>query len=190
MRKIYYVVVFSLFLSLFCNAQKNKRELQIGGKLINELTFEDGVAPGFGGQVVYKMGKYGGIESGIFYQTRYTSFYTTIQIGSSINSYFIKIAEYRLQLPILYRFDSRIINFSAGPVIDYFLGWKTKSSSPGVTVNSFDASAVRLTASAGVSKSINLSPSLILEPEIKFNHMITSEEGGLSLNISLRKKIF
>jgi len=189
MEKTYFHLFFiCLLLSFTATAQT--RSLQIGGKLINEFTFYNGFAPGFGGQVVYRISKHGGIESGLNYQNRYQSFYTIVQYGSISNTYFTKIAEHWLQLPIHYRYDSKAINFTAGPTINYFIGWNTKYKAPGVTVNDYDRNAVSFAGSASVSRSIYLSTGLILEPELRFNYIFTDDDGGVALNIALRKKLF
>lgn len=189
MIKIYFFLLTNFLFALISNGQNNKTQLQIGGKLINEFTFYDGIAPGVGGQVVYKRGKHGGIESGLYFQSRYQNFLTVIQTGQVYNYYNAKIAERWLQIPILYRFDSKFINFVAGPQVDYFIGWKQKFSTGGSTITDYDRSSVRITATAGISKSFNLSPSLIIEPEAKFNYLFSESNGGIQLNVAIRKRI-
>lgn len=167
-----------------------EKSLQIGGKLINEFTFYNGFAPGFGGQVVYRIGKHGGIESGLNYQNKYLSIFTTLIVGGNSYNYYTKIAEHHLQIPLFYRYDSKAINFSAGPMLDYFIGWDVRHTDPGVTVNNYDRNTVSLAGTAGVSRSFYLSPTIILEPELKFNYILTEDDGGVSINIALRKKLF
>ena len=181
-----------LFLSLLLNSFEGTaqiRQLQIGGKIINDLTLYNGYAPGFGGQIVYRMGKHGGLESGLYYESRYQAFFTTVQIMQTTYYYYTKIAERWLQLPLLYRFDSKFINFVVGPALDYFIGWKVKHADPGVTVNDYDRNSVRLVTSAGISKSFHLSSTIVLEPEIKFNYFPSESDGGVLINVSLRKKL-
>ena len=185
-----YFFSFFIYLLLSFTATAQERSLQIGGKLINELTFYNGFAPGLGGQVVYRISKHGGIESGLNYQNRYISFYTIVQYGSISNTYFTRIAEHWIQLPIYYRYDSKAINFTAGPTMNYFIGWNTKYKSDGVTVNDYNRNAVSVAGSASISRSIYLSGEVILEPELRFNYIFTDADGGLALNIALRKKLF
>ena len=188
MKKRYVLFFLTYFLWSFTVAAQTG-SLQIGIKLINELTLYDGLAPGFGGQVVYRIGKHSGLESGLFYQTRYQRFFTTLQIGQTVYYYNTKVAERWLQIPILYRFNSSFLNFVVGPQIDYFVGWKDKSGSGGASVTSYDRSAARVVASGGISKSFKLSETIVIEPEAKFNYMFSQSDGGLQLNISLRKSI-
>ena len=189
MEKLTLLLFLLPLLKPFEGTAQNK-SLQIGGKLINELTFNNGFAPGFGGQIVYRMGKHGGMESGLNYQNRYLGFFITVNYMGSTYTYFTKIAEHHLQIPLLYRYDSKKINFSIGPTIDYFIGWNVRRKDPGVTVNSYDRNTVGLIISASASRSFYLSPTLILEPEIKFNIIPTDDDGGIALNIALRKKLF
>ena len=189
MKKRYFFSILIYLLLSFTSAAQT-RSLQIGGKLINELTFYNGFAPGVGGQVIYRIGKHGGIESGLNYQNRYISFYIIVQNGGSSTTYLTRIAEHWLQLPVHYRYDSKAINFTVGPTMYYFIGWHAKYKDDGVRVNDYDRNAVSLAGAASVSRSIHLSHGLILEPEIRFNYILTDDDGGLALNIALRKKLF
>jgi hypothetical protein len=60
-----------------------------------------------------------------------------------------------------------VINFSAGPAIDYFIGWNVRHKDPSVTVNDYDRNTVSLVGAASISRSFYLSPTIILEPELK-----------------------
>lgn len=185
-KKVILLLVGTLQLVLVSYSQE--RSLQAGIKLANELTLFDGLAPGFGAQLVYRISRHGGIESGLFYQSRNISYFIDVQSGGSTTTYFTKIAERRIQIPFLYRFDAKAINFVAGPALDYIVGWKEKTKNPNVKVTSYSRNALNLVLSAGLSRSFYLTPTLILEPEAKFNFIATDDDGGLGLNISLRKK--
>jgi len=183
----------SLFLFLItivispCYSQKS---LQLGARLMNELTFFDGLAPGFGAQAVYRLTKHNGLESGIYYQSRRIGFIVETNTGGSTTIYNTQVAERRIQLPLLYRFDSKAINFVAGVAFDYFLGWKDRSHTDEVKIIDYNRDAFSFSLQAGISHSFYLSPTLILEPEAKFNLIVTDDDGGVGLNLSLRKIIF
>ena len=181
-----------LFLILFIpvSSFSQNRSLQLGGRIMNEITLYDGLAPGFGAQFVYRITRHGGIESGLYYQSRKVNYFIEAQSGGTGVTYEAQVAERRLQLPILYRFDSKAINFVVGTSLDYFLGWKEKSNNSEVKIVSYDRDALSVALSAGLSKSIYLTPTLILEPEAKFNLIVTDDDGGLGLNLGLRKIIF
>jgi len=183
MKKITLFIFFFSFLFLDCAAQK--KSLQVGIKLLNELTFYNGLVPGFGAQLVYEMGRHGGLESGIYYDNQITT-YWFYSPGVSV---FGEVAERRLTIPIWYHFHSKALNFSGGPSLSYFVGWKDKSSF-GAKVTSYTTNALQVQGSAGISKTINLSSSILLEPEVRFNYIFGRDDGNISLNLALRKKIF
>ena len=95
-----------------------------------------------------------------------------------------------MQIPLLYRFDSKAINFSVGPAIDYFIGWNVRHKDTGVTIDYYDRNTVSLVGAASMSKSFYLSSTIILEPELKLNYIFTQDDGGVAVNITLRKKLF
>jgi hypothetical protein len=161
------------------------RSLQLGGKLVNDLTLYDGYAPGFGGQLVYRMKKHAGIETGIFYKIHRREFiYRTMNSG-----YTIDVNEHAIQIPLLYRFDSRLLNFSAGVNMSYFVGWRQTSGDPPLKINTYHSDP-EFDARVGVSRSINIAPGFIVEPEAAFYLDVVNDDGGICLNISFRKLLF
>ena len=173
-----------LFTFLFLQSPAQKKSIQVGVKFLNELTYYAGYIPGFGAQLVYEMGRHGGLESGIYYDNQIAT-YWFYSPGVSV---FGQVAERRLTIPAWYHFHSKVLNFSGGPTISYFMGWKDKSFL--TKVPSYNTNAFQVQGSAGVSKTINLSASIILEPEVRFNYIFSRDDGNLSLNLALRKKIF
>jgi len=177
-------LIFAAIIS-FHTVSSQQRTLQLGGKLINDLTLYDGYAPGLGGQLVYRIKKHGGLETGIYYKLHRTEsiFYT-------INSaYVADVSEKRILVPILYRYDSKIINFNTGVIMEYFVGWKQTSGESNIKITSYHNDS-RFGGSAGISKTINVIPGYILEPEIHFYYVFDQEDGGVCFNISFRKIIF
>lgn len=186
MKKI--TLLFVLFLFFIVNTYCQKRSLQVGIKILNELTFYNGFVPGFGSQLIYQKGKHSAIETGIFYEIAPVGF--DIYVNNSYYGHGV-INERRISIPVLYRFNSSILNFSVGPAMSYFIGWKTKSITPGSTINNFTDNTLQVIGSAAVSKKVNLSNTIILEPEIKFNNVIgRRNDGNFSLDFALRKEIF
>jgi hypothetical protein len=176
-----------LFLSLTALVNAQNKSLQVGLKMTHELTFYSGYAPGFGGQVVYRMGKHGGLESGIIYQARPQKITIVYKIGANTYAYNARIRESRLQMPILYRYDAKTFNFVIGPVVDYFMGWKEKSDNPNVSINSYNRHSVNFAMTGGISKSFYLAKDIILEPEARAAYILNDNDGGIGLNLSLRK---
>ena len=77
-----------LVFSVSCFSQK--RSLQVGGRIMNEFTLYDGLAPGFGAQLVYRITKHGGLETGLYYQSRKVNYIVDAQSGSTAVSYNVK----------------------------------------------------------------------------------------------------
>ncbi len=184
MKKIILTLLVMSFVILKSSSQK--KSLQIGLKLLNELTFYNGFVPGFGGQIIYQMGRHGGLESGIYYDNQITTFY----FYTTSTSIFTEVAERHLTIPVWYHFHSKAINFSGGPAMSYFIGWKDKTKSPFISVTNYNTNTLEIIGSAGISKTIQLSKAIILEPEIRFNYILGRNDGNLALNIALRKIFF
>jgi hypothetical protein len=94
-----------------------------------------------------------------------------------------------IYLPLLYRFESGLVNFTAGFALEYFLNMKKteKILPPGYTSEFFTRLEVISTIS--LSKSWNLGKSWIIEPELRASAPIPEGGVGTGVNISLRKRI-
>ena len=132
-QSFFYLSIFFLFFNPGLNEQE--KSVQIGGKFINELLFGNHYAPGFGAQVVYRIGKRSGIESGLYYKIRPNSFLYYPPISTTF--YHIHISEKNILFPMLYRFDSRFLNFTVGPVLEYFIGWKLRRNQSEVVIKEY-----------------------------------------------------
>lgn len=164
-----------------------KKTFEVGGKLINELTFYNGFAPGIGAQVIYRMSNKSGIESGLYYKIRPISFHSFPP--NSTTFYQVEVSERNLLFPVLYRFDSRYVNFTIGPVLEYFLGWKFRPHQSEVVIKDYITESFELIATASISKKFNLKNNWIIEPEFRFSAFVPNGDGGYGLNLSFRKKL-
>jgi hypothetical protein len=155
----------------------------LGLKIINEYNgnFETGI----GAQAIFRIKKHGGLETGIYYKPRLIK-YDLILINGTYN---IRITENNIQLPILYRYDSKKLNFSVGPLFEYFLGWRDGTANPDVRIDSYDKPAISLGFTGGLSTSFYLTEQLIFEPEVRFLAFTNSEQPYIGLNIAIRKRL-
>ncbi|RYZ27963.1 MAG: hypothetical protein EOO10_11100 [Chitinophagaceae bacterium] len=177
----------SIFFSSVAVCMGQNKSLSIGGKMLNNIDIENETwSPGFGGQVVYRLTKHSGLESGLYYSTERTSFY----YSTPVTSFAINVSERWLALPLFYRFDSRIINVAVGPQLEYFAGWKDRTNNSAVTIDSYNRESFRVAVSAALSKTIHLSGKWLLEPEAKVNFYPEEEHGLLGINLALRRKLF
>ena len=178
--------LFLLFFSLAClTATAQKKKLGLGLKWVNDLTLNYGLAPGIGIQATYRLTEHGGFESGIYFSTWNHHYISTDGAGLSSG----RIAERHLYLPVLYRYVSRRINFTAGAAADFFLQYNQKDKYGNITLAELEPPGTSMFFTAGVSRSVYLSKTLILEPEIRINYKFLDDDGSLGLNLALRKEI-
>jgi YHS domain-containing protein len=165
----------SSFLIITAEAQQ-KPSVEIGAKLMIEANSSTGGTMPFSGlQLVYQKRKHGGLETGLYYRPVRNTYIVTAYNGSTYYYATAIVAERFLSIPVLYRFQSKLINFTAGTSLDLYLGWKDKSDKNTVTVNSNNRSGtIEAGAVVSINKSIHLNDKLILEPEIRFNPIFTS----------------
>ena len=164
-----------------------KKKTYVGFNFINEISEEESaVATGLGLTIERQFTKHSGIESGLYYRTNKTTFYFTDNISNFTNNY--TVAERYLSIPFLYKFYSRILNISAGPTFDYYVGWKQKAGIVKVDNYSMDPN-VGLGFMFKLSKKINLSDHIILEPELRLNPILTYERVYLSLGIAAKYRL-
>lgn len=161
-------------------------QLQAGVKLMCDLTFYHGGAPGGGVQMVHQMARHGGIESGLYLQQRTVA---DLMTGSGVNLYQTKIISWRLQFPVLYRYSSRVINFSLGPMLDIPVAKQAKTGDPDPALKNYKVYGITLMTVAGVSRSFYIAPKWILEPEITFNYLTGRHDGGIGLNLAVRRQL-
>ncbi|MBC7874350.1 MAG: hypothetical protein H7Y01_10160 [Ferruginibacter sp.] len=161
--------------------------MEIGGKLISELADWKSYGPGIGLQTIFNITKHSGLETGLYFKInpKYYRYIDGAGIFSGKN-----FPEKVVQVPLLYRFDSKPINFTAGLALDYILNLeKMKKSSPfGLSPDYFHR--LELVSTISVSKSFYLNKSLVIEPELRASAFVPQGGGGVALNVSLRKMIF
>lgn len=182
MKKIFLIIAVTLT-SLAAGAQKENRA---GIDLTGEDT-GGGFAAGLGLTFERKLSRHSGFETGLFYRTIRRDFYVIIQN----NFYSYSIAERYLSLPILYKFYSPVVNVSIGPTVDFFIGWKEKNRRDETHVDTYTATSAFFGGMLKVSKEINLSDKLILEPELRLNPVINNNNiygGGIAVKYRLAKK--
>lgn len=141
--------------------------------------------PGVGATFEYKLTKHSGLETGLFYRIYTVEGYVQ---ASNFYAEFL-IAEKHLSLPILYKFYSSIVNFSVGPTIDFYLGWRQKMGKSDIPIDTYNIDpTVGLGGMLKLSKTINLSETLLLEPELRLNPILSNARayGGLGIAVKYR----
>lgn len=180
-------IVIVLVLTLMLNTKgfaQNKNI--IGLSFTNELTSKNDIRPGLGLTFERQITRHCGFETGLFYRTFKNRMYVTW----NTETYYLEVVENYLSIPVLFKYYSRILNFSAGPSIDYYIGWSGHTSSTNATLTSVN---VKPKTYFGfmfkASKKINISDKVIIEPEIRFNPILKYNRHYVGIGIALKYKL-
>jgi hypothetical protein len=170
--------VFGLFLNAY-----SQRQTLIGIQLNGEI-YPGTFRPAMGLTFEKQLTKHSGVETGILFRTEESSGTITYTDASGSQPYSFTVTEQHLNLPVLYKYYSNIINFSAGPMVDFYLGWKQEDDGSPLQIEDYDVDPkVKLGFLAKVSKVITLNKRFVLEPELRFGSVQTLEEAGLGIGI-------
>jgi hypothetical protein len=183
---MYWKKILSVFIAItvynMSFGQEKKSPISIGAKVMGEANSRTGSTRPFTGiQFIYTTSKYSGFESGLYYRTLRNEFLVQIfnpSNNSTTQNNFI-VSERYVSIPLLYRFQSKFINFTAGGSMDLFFDWADKSSSG--SVDSYNRSNnVLFGVVGGVSKTIHFDSHWKLEPEIRFNPVLSDGDPYLN----------
>lgn len=189
MKKYYFLILLFALVSFNLMAQKTT----LAGINFTTETYGEQLRLGIGLVIERKLTRRSGIESGIYYRTYHTDWSTTLTNGSNPPViFYYTIAERFVSLPILYKFYSSIVNLSAGLSFDFYMGYRQKNKSgPPLIVTSYNFEPnMAVGVQVKMSKTIRLDEKLILEPELRFNPVITYRRayGGLGITAKYRLK--
>ena len=128
-----------------------------------------------------------GLEVGVLYRTELDGF--TFDFKEPNGSTYFEYVSMRkgfLNFPILYRFTTKFVTFSAGPNIDAFASWDQIGGNR-VTVNSYSISpSVTVGPLIKISRVIPTKGSLALEPEFRMGQRSFSEADDLYVGFGIR----
>nr|WP_321355121.1 hypothetical protein [uncultured Draconibacterium sp.] len=166
------------------NTLNAQNKTYLGIDFVNDIVSDgDNIRPGVGLNIARIIGKHSGIEAGFYYR----SYLESVSFRLDGHYYDVDIRENHLSIPVLYKFSSRIANLSAGPSFEVFLGWKQKSSTAEVEVDSYEIDPeYNLGAMVKLGKDIRLSDKLVFEPELRFNPIFNLERVYLGLGLKLK----
>ncbi len=178
-----YFTALTLFCSTVIQAQKVVR---VGANFNAEVSNGHYGTAGFGGSYEMKLKKHGGFETGIYYRT----YKSDLVVLFDPAFYATTIAERHLSIPILYKFYSKIVNFSVGPSFDFYLGFADKGKNPIFKVTAYSINPSFNVGILGkLSKNIKLSEKFVLEPELRINPILTANRAYGGAGISLKYKL-
>jgi hypothetical protein len=162
------------------------------------LTLEDAddnlsIRPGGGIYLDHRFTRKSGIETGVFYRNFRTSgtfmLATAPPPGPGSSNQFLpfEVRESYLTVPMLYKFHNRIVNISAGPTMDFFVGWADKTTTPDFEITEFSVDpSFSFGGMLKISKPIKLSEYMVLDLDARLNPLFSSGRiyGGFGIAFS------
>ena len=190
MKKRYCILLTSVVLLLFGFVVHAQRSTSVGMNFTIE-TYGNHFRPGLGATIEHRFTKKRGIESGLYYRNYTANEIYTIYNGTQFVSHAAIVAQKFISVPFLYKFYSKLINVSAGLTFDFYVGYrhKNKSDQFAITGYSIDPN-MGIGVQVKLSKPIRIDENLFLEPELRFNPVITylRTYGGLGITAKYRLK--
>jgi hypothetical protein len=189
MKKIY----LSLLTLLLFSVQKIIAQapvFELGVKITSEFTAGKNDGSGFGLQAIYKFTKHSGLETGISYKInpkKYLAFQAPTPVSLPFFSSLAK-NERTILIPLAYRFESRLINISAGTGLNFLINKNKLEHISTADKTDWEKNSMEILTAASISKSFRLNKTMIAEPEIKYCSYSASGGSGFQLNLSFRKR--
>lgn len=187
--------LFLLFFNAHFSLFAQKQTWQLGAKVMGELSFiyETGLPYGAGLQLISKNTQGFGFETGIQWQRR-----RALRLwaeGNPPNTSDFEAVDFystRLQVPVLFRYSTKLFNYTIGPVLDFELKTTVKTNSVDPAFKNYRPYGTRAGISAGISHTFDLAAKWVLEPALRINYVNIDDEfgGGVAIDISFRRKIF
>ncbi len=185
-KRVYFILLFAS--GLFSHAFSQKQML--AGLNINGEIYSGGFIPAIGLTFEKQLTRHSGLETGLFYRTWKSSGVITYMDASGFFIYSLVVSQRHLSIPVLYKYYSNSINFSAGPTLDFYVGWKQKNRGSTVYIKDFSISPKVTAGFLGkVSKAFTLRKRLILEPEIRLEFIRTLNNAGYGVGIAGKYKL-
>ncbi len=183
--KTFKPVCFSfLFASgLFLSAFSQKQTL--AGLNLNGDIYSGRFIPSVGMTFEKQFARHSGFETGLFYGAWKSNGIITYTDASGSYIYSFVVSQRHLNIPVLYKHYSKLINFTAGPVLDYYVGWKQKNKGSPVRIENFTIHPKLTVGFLGkVSKTFTLNNRFIIEPELRFGFMRVLNNAGFGGGIA------
>ncbi len=176
-------------LLLFCSGISKAQQTSVG-VLLGAETVYAGWRPLAGLVAEHRKTKHSGFETGIQYRSLQLNFGVSTLIGTTHYDYTTTVNEHHLTLPFLYKYYSRIVNIAAGPTFDFYLGYSANATDPRVTVDNYTRTPTfDIGGLLKISKAINLSKGVLLEPEFRVNPLFNSVNTYVGFGIAAKHRL-
>jgi hypothetical protein len=204
MRSVLPVIIFLLTNTCYNKAYcQRKNEVGVSLQLEKTAYHMENVEPGatkttqadwnfsFGVLYEWNFSKHPGCQVGLKYRRAINDISIPVPSGANSSThvhYFI--SENFLSLPVQYKYNSRVINFSAGMSLDYFLSWKTsKNGSYFVPLPSYDRFFDRKLSVgwlAVISKKISIDRKIVIEPGFYYNPILSFKRNYFGVSVAIK----
>lgn len=180
------LLLIAVTIGMVCFSQK---QITVGLSLTGENTNASDFRLGAGATFERQITSHSFWETGFYYRTFKVQELTLVN-GSLFN--LRNVQEKYLSIPVLYKYESSVLNFSIGPTFDIYLGWKEMNKSSDFEQEEYKANQKFYTGLLGkISKTVPLNDRLVFEPEIRYNPLFTNHRlyygGALTLKYKLNK---
>ena len=186
--RYYLKTSFAFFLTLCTYGAFAQKAKFVGINAILE-TSSNSFRPALGINYEQRFTKRSGIETGILYRNYVENMVVTFSSEFGTNSSTLRLRESYLSIPVLYKFYTRIVDISAGPSFELYLGWGQKSSNPDIRVTDYSGrNAFNMGLLTKISKNIKLNDQFSLEPEVKINPIVTNDLAYIGIGLAGKYK--
>ena len=177
--------IFSLLSAIGFSINAYSQQQSLIGLNVNGDVYPGKFRPSVGLTFEKQFLKHSGFETGLFYRTSKLSGVITYIDATSFQSHSFAVSQRYLTVPVLYKYYSKILNFSAGPTVDFYLGWKQKNDGSSVQIDNLEVGRkVNVGFLVKAGKMIPLSKQLLLEPELRFGSVQTFDDINLGIGIA------
>lgn len=126
--------------------------------------------------------KHSGFETGLYYKT--VKLHGKVFVDGRVYGNQI-IKENYISVPVLYKFNSSLLNFSVGPTFDFYTGWKQSKKGIVFPWIYYAPNHKFIAGFLGkVSKTVGLTKRFFLEPEIRYNPVLSAGKSFYGIGIS------
>jgi hypothetical protein len=178
------ICVFLLY-TILPSVSYSQKKKQIGINIYNEVYPTLRFHPSAGFIYEQRFTNRSGLEAGLLFNSEKMQQDVFVP-GSGV--YTFSISRRYATTHLSYKYYARLINFSIGPTLDYFISWKQERDTyPGNIENYTESPRLKLGYLAKVSKAFQLKHSLVIEPELRlsnFKRIDLGESASLSIGIS------
>lgn len=172
------------------NVYSQPQYWEVGLKISKEFvgTTTDGAS--IGGTALYKISKNSAIEAGLLYKFNPKKYLNYSELGNQTKPFYepIKEIEKTILIPISYRFESSIVNFSAGSGVHILLNKKELTFTNSTLKKDWLNNTMEVMATVGISKNLRVNKTMYVEPEIRQCYYFSGGGAGFQLNLSFKKR--